>query len=88
MKTSDFFTFSFIKKLYPGNRSRLCLTNTDSFLYEIETENIHADMMQRCNRYYFDWSGYENNHPVFKGMEIQEINELKSLNKKVCVCVL
>ena len=44
-------------------------------------------MIEKQNRNYFDWSGYDTNHPVFKGMEKQEIIDLKLLNKKVCVCV-
>ena len=86
MKISN-FTFSYIKKNYPGDRSRLCLTDTDSFVYDIQTEDIHADMMKKENRKFFDWSGYPSNHPVFKGMEQEEIDDLKLLNKKVCVCV-
>ena len=39
------FHYNFMKNQYPGERSQLCFTDTDSFLYKIQTNNIYADMM-------------------------------------------
>ena len=36
------FHFDYIKDKY-GNNSRLLLTNTDSLMYEIKTEDIHEN---------------------------------------------
>ena len=38
------FVDGFIKKNYPGNKSKLLFTDTDSLTYLIETENIYQDM--------------------------------------------
>ena len=65
MKISN-FTFSYIKKNYPGDRSRLCLTDTDRLVYDIQTDDLHADMIKKENRNLLDWSGYPSNQPVSK----------------------
>ena len=39
------FHYNYIKQKYPGEKSTLCFTDTDSLLYAIKTENIYRDMM-------------------------------------------
>ena len=78
------FHYDHMKNIYPGDRSRLCFTDTDSFIYLIKTEDIYADMLQHRMKY--DWSGYPDSHPVFAGMSADEVAALKLVNKKVrCV---
>ena len=53
----------------------------DSLLYEIETDDIYADMRQYHE--HFDLSNYADNHQIFKGDSSETIKWLKSKNKKV-----
>ncbi|XP_072019741.1 uncharacterized protein [Amphiura filiformis] len=55
------FHYNYIKKKY-GNKAKLCLTDTDSLLYEIETEDFYKDIAQDVDRY-FDTSNYPADHP-------------------------
>src|SRR5947207_1121213 len=49
------FWYNHIKRKY-GKRARLCYTDTDSFIIEIETEDIYADMIKDADLY--DFSDY------------------------------
>ena len=75
------FHYDFIKQQYPGSTSTLAFTDTDSLLYEIETEDVYADM--RENHEHFDLSNYPDNHPLFRNDSPETIKWLKSKNKKV-----
>ncbi len=74
------FHYEYIKQKYPDQKSVLCFTDTDSFLYRIETEDIHKDMLE--NHKHFDFSDYNDNHPIFDGKSREEINHYKIKNKK------
>ena len=39
------FHYDYIKKKY-GNKLRLLFTDTDSLIYEIETENVYGDVSE------------------------------------------
>ena len=56
------FHYDFIKKLY-GSRAQLLLTDTDSLMYHIKTENLYDDISKHRHR--FDLSNYPKNHPLF-----------------------
>ncbi len=75
------FHYGFVKEQYPGERSILGFTDTDSLLYEIETEDIYADMRQYHE--HFDLSNYPDNHQIFKDDSSETIKWLKSKNKKI-----
>ena len=75
------FHYNNIKKQYPGQLSQLCFTDTDSFLYKIQTKNIYIDMIK--NSEHFDFSDYPNSHSCFTGMSLNAIEKLKLKNKKV-----
>ena len=53
--------YNTIKKKYPGDLSALCFTDTDSFLYHIQTGNLGADMVEMGK---FDFSNYPESHPL------------------------
>ena len=56
------FWYNHIKKIY-GNKAQLLYTDTDSFIYEVETEDVYADMKK--NDSYYDFSEYPKNHPCY-----------------------
>ncbi|XP_072018408.1 uncharacterized protein [Amphiura filiformis] len=55
------FHYNYIKKKY-GDKAKLCMTDTDSLLYEIETEDFYEDIAPDVDRY-FDTSNYPADHP-------------------------
>ena len=77
------FHYDFIKKVFPGDKSLLCFTDTDSFLYQLTTNDVFEVFMNENHRDKFDWSGYSESHPAFNGMSKDEVIELKKRNKKV-----
>ena len=75
------FHYDYIKETYPGSKSTLAFTDTDSLLYEIETEDVYCDM--RENHDLFDLSNYPDDHKIFKNDTPETIAWLKRKNKKV-----
>ena len=55
------FHYEYMKPKY-GNNAKLLFTDTDSFLYEIQTEDFYKDI-SRDVRDRFDTSEYPENHP-------------------------
>ena len=55
------FHYKYMKPKY-GNNAKLLFTDTDSFLYEIQTEDFYKDI-SRDVRDRFDTSEYPENHP-------------------------
>ena len=62
------------------NNINLIFTDTDSLLYEIETEDIYADMIKDKDNY--DFSDYPESHHCFQGMTAAEITHTRLVNKK------
>ena len=75
------FHYGWTKQRYPGPRSELIFTDTDSLCYVIRTRDVYADMMENADL--FDWSGYPATHPVFADMNDKDVAELRARNKKV-----
>ena len=75
------YYYDCIKKVYPGKKSELLMTDTDSFIIEIETEDLYKDMLE--NHEHFDFSGYSPQHPMFQGLSPEAITNLREKNKKV-----
>ena len=64
---------------YPD--AKLCFTDTDSLTYLIRTDDVYNDMID--DNEHFDFSGYSDNHPCFKGLKTEVIRHIKQKNKKV-----
>ena len=47
--------------------------------YAIKTEDIYADMLN--DSHLFDFSGYQDDHPCFASMSLDEVKCVKQLNK-------
>jgi hypothetical protein len=56
------FWYNKIKAQY-GEKAQLCYTDTDSFIFHVETENIYEDMRARADLY--DFSDYPKDHPNY-----------------------
>lgn len=74
------FHYGYIKEMYPGKKSVLGFSDTDSLLYKIETNDVYKDM--RENSEYFDLSNYPDNHRIFDGCSEEETATMKIVNKK------
>ena len=66
------FHYNYIKPKY-GERAKLFFTDTDSLMYEIETEDFHQDIKSDVKDF-FDTSNFPKDHP--SGIEV-------GLNKNV-----
>ena len=56
------FFYDFLKPKY-GSKVQLVYTDTDSFILNIETEDVYADFSQ-CKEH-FDFSDYPTDHPLY-----------------------
>jgi hypothetical protein len=56
------FHYNYIVKKY-GTKAKLCLTDTDSLLYDIKTYDIYDDMLMDIEL--FDTSGYNSDHKLY-----------------------
>jgi len=54
------FHYNYIKERYPGERSKLLFTDTDSLCYAIKTYDIYEDFLE--NKELFDFSDYPKSH--------------------------
>lgn len=64
------FHYNFMKPKY-GDKVTLCYTDTDSFIYQVNTECFYSDMMQHIDKY--DTSDYASDN----------IYNLPRVNKKI-----
>ena len=58
-----------------GERCQLLYTDTDSLLFEIETEDVYKDMAQ--NQTLYDTSDYPQDHPLYSSANKKVLGKLK-----------
>ena len=56
------FHYNYVKKRY-GDRSRLLFTDTDSLMYQVDTEDVYKDLEE--NKELFDNSEYPKDSPYY-----------------------
>ena len=69
------FHYNYIKSKYPGERSKLLFTDTDSLTYSIKTNDLYEDMYQ--DKHLFDFSGYDENSPYHNNENKKVIGKMK-----------
>ena len=66
------FYYDTLKAKY-RDKVRLCYTDTDSLLVQIQTENINADLINMADQ--FDFSDYPIDHPIRQAIGEEKIAE-------------
>ena len=75
------FHYNYMKVEYPQeDQLKLLFTDTDSLAYAIKTGDIYVDMLN--DSHLFGFSGYQDDHPCFASMSLEEVKDVKQLNKK------
>ena len=59
------FHYNVVKKNWPGDKSTLCLTDTDSFLYHFKVNDIHQEIKDKGLADNFDFSNYPKTHDLY-----------------------
>ena len=55
------FHYNYIRKKY-GNKAELLMTDTDSLMYLIQTDDVYSDIKKDVKKK-FDTSNFPDNHP-------------------------
>ena len=69
------FHYNHIQKKYGANRARLLFTDTDSFCYSIQTDDLYKDMENNLDLY--DTSAYPVNHDLHRSSNAKVIGKFK-----------
>ena len=75
------FHYDVMKSFYKDDQLSLLYTDTDSFIYNIKTENIYKDMLEPSMINEFDFSSYPSNALQFK--DIPNFERVQQRNMKV-----
>ena len=68
------FHYNKFKKYYKDNLKML-MTDTDSFIYEIETEDLYSDLYKF--KKYFDFSNLDKKHPLYSEENKKVVGKMK-----------
>ena len=77
------FHYNYIKKKY-GDKAKLLFTDTDSFTYEIEAEDVYQDFWNDKDK--FDNSDYPESSPYFDKTNKKVIGKFKDEAAGVPIC--
>ena len=72
------FHYNYIKNKY-GEKAKLCMTDTDSLLYEIETKDVYKEINPDINKW-FDTSNYTDNTKLQSGINKKIPGKMKDEN--------
>ena len=79
------FHYNYIKRKY-GDRAKLLFTDTDSFCYVIETDDIYEDLYKDRNM--FDNSDYSKDYKFFFGENKKVIGKFKQQENLLLVLLV
>ena len=68
------FLYNFIKPKY-GDKAQLAFTDTDSFCFEIQTEDIYRDMKENSDLFYT--SNFPVDHPIYSNVNKKVVGKFK-----------
>jgi hypothetical protein len=57
------YHYNYVMKKYGHEKGKLMMTDTDSLLYQITTDDLYQNMEN--NRHLFDFSNYDKDHPLY-----------------------
>jgi hypothetical protein len=69
------FHYDWVLKKYPRDKVHLLFTDTDSLVYEIETEDVYKDMVESSNR--FDLSNYSKDSEFYNATNQMVVGKMK-----------
>ena len=69
------FHYNYIKAKYPGNKSNLLFTDTDSLMYSIKTINVYSDFYNHKEK--FDFSDYDKGSNYYNSENKKKIGKMK-----------
>ena len=76
------FHYDYIKNEY-DNKTKLLLTDTDSLMYEIKTENVYEDFSS--NKEMFDFSNYSTKSKYYNNSNKLVIEKIKDVTGGVAI---
>ena len=74
------FYYNYLKKKY-GDKIQLQMTDTDSFLYHVQTDDLYADMKE--NLHLFDTANYPKDHFLYSKVNDKRLNKMKDETQSV-----
>ena len=57
------YHYNYVMKKYGHEKGKLMMTDTDSLLYQITTDDLYRDMED--DKHLFDFSNYDTDHPLY-----------------------
>jgi hypothetical protein len=68
--------YDYLMPKYGPNKCQLLYTDIDSYILEIETNDLHADMLTDCSEY--DTSNFPLDHPLYSKTNCKVVGKFKS----------
>jgi hypothetical protein len=69
------FHYEYMLPKYGAERIKVLMTDTDSFIYEVETEDHYKDMGEDADR--FDFSNYPKDHALYSEKNKKVLGKMK-----------
>ena len=66
--------YDYLMPKYGPDKCRLLYTDTDSYILEIETNDMHADMLTDSNEY--DTSNFPPDHPLYSKKNCKVVDKI------------